>query len=126
MKKFILFILLLIILLLLPFSLEVRATEPWYYQDDNTFEFMIPDKVQHYWGSYFLSRQSTPVVSLIAGVSWEFYQDEFSIRDVIADSFGILSEQINKGAFLFDDNVRMWMDYNTLNKEVLINISYRW
>lgn len=121
MKKFLVFLFILIVLLVLPFGLKVEGAEPWYYQDDNVFEFMVPDKIQHYWGSYFISRQSTPIVSLIAGVSWEFYQDEFSIRDVIADSFGILSEQVNKS-----DHVRMWMDYNTLDKEVLINISYRW
>lgn len=121
LKKFLWFVFILIILLVLPFGLKVEGAERWYYQDDNTLEFMIPDKAQHYWGSYFLSRQSTPVASLIAGVSWEFYQDEFSIRDVIADSFGILSSQLNKS-----EHVRMWMDYNTLDKEVLINISYRW
>lgn len=29
--------------------------DPWYYQDDDVVEFWIPDKIQHYWGSYALT-----------------------------------------------------------------------
>lgn len=120
MKKLVIFVAVLLVLLLLPFGLKVEGSEPWYYQDDNSFEFMVPDKVQHFWGSYFISQQTSPAVSFVAGVGWEIYQDKFSIRDVVADSFGILSSELNKSS-----HVRMWIDYNTLNQEVLINVSYR-
>ncbi len=66
--------------------------EPWYYQDSRTFEFQIPDKVQHYWGSYFLSRTTSPAKAFAAGALWELKQKlqggEFGEKDLLMDFLG--------------------------------------
>ena len=71
---------------------DAEGAEPWYYQSDEDIEFQIPDKVQHYLGSYFLSEVTGPGYAIAAGVLWEVKQKlqggEFGERDLFLDLLG--------------------------------------
>ncbi|KKL67805.1 hypothetical protein LCGC14_2131360, partial [marine sediment metagenome] len=54
--------------------------DPWYYQsNDRGLAFTVPDKAQHYWGSYVLSAISQkysgsktgPLIAFALGYLWE-------------------------------------------------------
>lgn len=64
------------------------AAEPWYYRAPKG----NPDKVEHYWGSYFLSQVSSPEKALAAGIVWEIKQKlqggEFGEKDLLLDLLG--------------------------------------
>ena len=68
------------------------SAEPWYYTEDNNISFQIPDKVQHYWGSYMLSTTLSPESAFLAGFLWEVKQKiqggEFGEKDLLLDLLG--------------------------------------
>ena len=107
----------------------------WYYQDDNRPAFYIPDKAQHYWGSYalsvvgqkYLGKKAGPLTAFALGFLWEVKDSKtslgtdgvvgFSYKDLIADGVGVLSSLINQSK-----NVRLWLNYSTRDKEIILNI----
>lgn len=108
----------------------------WYYQDDSRLAFMIPDKVQHYWGSYalsvvgqkYLGERVGPLTAFALGFLWEVKDSRtslgtagvvgFSHKDLIAGGVGVLSSLVNRS-----ESVRLWLNYSTLNKEIILNIT---
>lgn len=66
--------------------------EPWYYHDKDNLAFQIPDKVQHYWGSYLLSETTSPSRAFLAGFLWEvkqkFQGQEFGEKDMLLNFLG--------------------------------------
>ena len=112
--------------------------DPWYCQDDNRPAFMIPDKAQHYWGSYtlseigqkYLSKKVGPIVAFTLGFLWEVKDSKtslgtanggvvgFSYRDLIADGVGVLSSLVNQS-----ESVRLWLNYSTYDKEIILNMT---
>ncbi len=112
--------------------------DPWYYQsNDRGFTFMIPDKVQHYYGSYLLTEITSKylgntlgsLAAFTCGFLWEVKDSEtvletkgvvgFSYRDLIADGLGVITSKINK-----NPNSRMFMTYDTLNKTIMLNAAW--
>lgn len=101
---------------------------------------MVPDKAQHYWGSYLLSEVSQkylgdkagPLITFALGFFWEVKDSKtslgtvdggvvgFSYKDLLADGVGILSSAINRRGTL-----KLWMDYSTLHKEITFNVSLK-
>ena len=102
--------------------------------------YMIPDKAQHYYGSYLLSSVSQkylgdvvgPLTTFAVGFLWEVKDNKsklnghpgiligFSTRDLIADGLGVLSSIVNKGS-----KVKMWLDYSRIDKEIMFNVSMK-
>lgn len=74
-------------------------SDPWYFQTDTDIRFLVPDKAEHFWGSYMITRAVGPVPAFLVGVAYESYQASqggfFSERDVAANALGILSAIIN-------------------------------
>lgn len=95
--------------------------DPWYYQTyERGLEFAVPDKAQHYWGSYGLSEVFGPYAALGLGILWEIKDDKlqgvgFSYKDLIADGLGVISSRINK-----DNKIRMWLDYSVAKQEITL------
>jgi hypothetical protein len=114
--------------------------DPWYYQtDDRGLIFMVPDKAQHYWGSYALAEIAQDklgtipgaVTAFVLGFLWEVKDSKtnlgtanggvvgFSYRDLIADGLGVLSST------LANDRWAFYVDYSTVRKEITFNASVR-
>ncbi len=61
--------------------------DPWYYQSNDRTVFWIPDKVQHYWGSYALNEVlegplgtfGGPTAAFALGVLWEIKDSKTSL-----------------------------------------------
>jgi hypothetical protein len=115
-------------------AFELPSHDPWYYQNDGSRYFWIPDKAQHYWGSLLLggladrlpmthNKWTVPVLAVGAGLMWEFYQDQqglgFSERDLFADVLGVVSSQINGDDFV------LWLRYSTEEDVILWNLTWR-
>lgn len=112
--------------------------DPWYFQsDDLGIMFVVPDKIQHYWGSYALSELGTkhfgPILGALmaftAGFAWEVRDTYkmtdptgqtvvgFSTRDLIANGLGVLSSQLST------DDIQFYADYSMQTKQVMFNVS---
>lgn len=111
--------------------------DPWYYQSDDDINFWVPDKVQHFWGSYLLSeigqykigKVTGPLVAFACGFLWEVKDSKtslgpgtvgFSYKDLIVDVLGVVSTRINK-----KDNWKMYISYSTTNKYIMLNVIYK-
>lgn len=107
--------------------------DPWYYQsNDRGLTFMIPDKAQHYWGSYALSKvgskylgDKTGTLTAIAlGFIWEVKDNKvgngFSYKDLIADYLGVATSIVNK-----NKDIKLWLNYSTTRQEIMLNICWR-
>lgn len=114
--------------------------DPWYYQsNDRGLTFMVPDKAQHYWGSYALTEVFRPkmgrtfgaISAFALGFFWEVKDSKtklgtanggvvgFSYRDLIADGLGVLSSTLTNDRWVF------FVDYSTLEKTITFNASFR-
>ena len=108
--------------------------DPWYYQNDNHPTFWVPDKAQHYWGSYLLNttisqhvdKKVSTVATLALGFLWEVKDSQtslgkgkvgFSYRDLIADGLGVVSAVINTGS-----TWKMYVDYSTVDETITFNV----
>ena len=111
--------------------------DPWYYQSNDHVAFWVPDKVQHYYGSFALSKIASdklgPVkgslVAFALGFLWEVKDAKtslgtanggvvgFSTRDLIADGLGVLSAQLNT------DRIRFYTDYSVTDEQLKFNVS---
>jgi len=84
--------------------------DPWLYQD-SSLRFILPDKVQHFYGSYFLADRAGVVPALVAGLAKEFYDQGagvgFSRRDLVADALGVLASQLNNRS-----GARLWLAWS--------------
>lgn len=113
--------------------------DPWYYQTDKAgLMFIVPDKIQHYWGSYGLNeiasqrfgRFGGALTAFALGFAWEVRDTYktidpsskvlvgFSIRDLIADGLGVLSSQLST------EKVQFYADYSTQDKNVMLNVAF--
>jgi uncharacterized protein YfiM (DUF2279 family) len=93
---------------------------------------MIPDKAQHYWGSYALSVAGQilggykvgTLTAATLGFLWEVKDNKigngFSYKDLIADYLGVASSIVNK-----NKTIKLWLDYSTVDKEIMFNICWR-
>lgn len=89
--------------------------DPWYYQTDSSIEFWIPDKAQHFYGSQLLVESGvSPLVVFLGGLLYESQQREFSERDLLANTLGILAAHIP-----------LTIDYSTVDKEIMLIIVVR-
>ena len=105
------------------------VSDRWYYQSDKDYRFIVPDKAQHYYGSYFLteiSKQLTgdvqsSIVVFVLGLSYEIDQSNkgigFSPRDMIANCLGVISSIIN------DRNKTLLLNYSTVDKEIMLSFN---
>jgi len=101
-------------------SFDLPDFDPWYYQSNDEWQFMVPDKAQHYYGSQLLVEGGMhPAAALAAGFMYEVYQNEigvgFSYKDLIADAFGVLAGTVNSDKFY------LFMDYSTRDEFVKLN-----
>jgi len=114
--------------------------DPWYYQsNDRGLTFVVPDKAQHYYGSYVLSKAYSKmlgkelgaITAFASGFLWEIKDSKtslgtaggtvgFSYRDLIADGFGVISSLIN------NERITTYVNYSTVRKEITFNIAIRW
>lgn len=101
---------------------------------------MVPDKAQHYWGSYCLSTISQKHIGTTAGalagftlgLLWEVKDSKtslgtadggvigFSYKDLIADGLGVVSSLVNK-----DNRISLWMDYSTLDQNIMLMVAIK-
>lgn len=102
-------------LILIFFLLTIPAeADPWYYQTDESIEFWMPDKAQHFYGSQLMTEVGIhPVLVFASGVLFELWQNEFSERDVLANTLGIIAGQ---------HRLRMAVDYSTEREEIILRI----
>jgi hypothetical protein len=111
--------------------------DPWYYQsDDRGITFQVPDKAQHYYGSYILNDINThylgewgPAVTFALGFLWEVKDSQtpwndgvvgFSYKDLLADALGILSSQLNRE----HSNIRMYLTYDKHREQITLHTSW--
>ena len=120
-------------------AFDPPSYDPWYYQSNNQgLAFMVPDKAQHYWGSYglntigqkYLGNTVGSLTALTLGYLWEVKDSKtslgtanggvvgFSYKDLIADYIGVTSSLINK-----NNRVKMWLDYSTADEEIMLHFS---
>lgn len=113
-------------------AFEVPENDSWYYQsDEQGYNYWLPDKVQHSWGSALLNelykqldlpakKVTTPMVTLAAGFVWEVWQDGkgvgFSERDLVADALGIVTSEFSSKNLIF------YMNYSTDNRVIMFNV----
>lgn len=140
-KKVILAIIISVLIFCWPDSVSgfnaLSCGDPWYYQSNEKLTFMVPDKAQHYYGSYVLSeicgkvlsKKRGAYVAFIFGFLWEIRDSKtslgngvvgFSYRDLIADGLGVISSLVN------NEKVVMYVDYSTIYKEITFNVIVRW
>jgi len=101
-------------------AFDLPDYDPWYFQSDDEWRFMVPDKAQHYYGSQLLVEVGLhPSAAFAAGFMYEVYQDErgigFSYKDLIADAFGVLAGSVNSEKFY------LFMDYSTTDEILKLN-----
>ncbi len=90
----------------------LAQADPWYYQTDESIEFWVPDKAQHFYGSQLLTESGVnPIIVFIGGLLYEAQQKEFSERDLLMNVLGILAAHIP-----------IAVDYSTLDKEIRLRI----
>ena len=87
------------------------AFDNWLFVNSADYRFLVPDKFQHFWGSYLLSQAIGPASAIVAGVLKEVYDNDvagvgFSDRDLIANVLGVGSALLNRGP-----PVRMYLDW---------------
>lgn len=109
-------------------SFDPPEFDAWYYQSyKQGLEFSVPDKAQHYWGSYVLTEvggKSFDRAALVffAGFLWEVNDDKrgvgFSSRDLIADVLGVVSSIVNSS-----ESTKLWLDYSVADKTISMNVS---
>jgi len=95
---------------------------------------MIPDKVQHFYGSALLNEVNRRLIlrgddaaaslfTLTLGVMYEVYQDSrgigFSRRDVIANVLGVAASQLST------ERLVLWVDYSTFEKVIMFKVTVR-
>jgi len=112
------------------YAFDPPVNDPWYFQSDNMPTFWVPDKAQHYWGSYALSEvgqkyigeYTGPAVAFTLGFLWEAGAEQvgFSYRDLIADGIGVLSSLVNKNRM-----TKLWMDYSTTDRTIFLYVSIK-
>jgi len=101
-------------------AFDLPDSDPWYYQSDSDWMFMVPDKAQHYYGSQLLVKMGLhPSAAFAAGLMYEIYQEDqgigFSYRDLIADAFGVMAGAVNSEKFY------LVMDYSTTQEFLTLN-----
>ncbi len=100
----------LIVLLLSP---TIQA-DPWYYQTDESVMFWVPDKAQHFYGSQILVEVGlSPLFVLSSGLLYELSQDEFSVKDLLANVLGVLAAQ---------HQIPLVIDYSVVDKEIVLRV----
>jgi hypothetical protein len=104
----------------LPYSCK---SESWYYAD-NSFKFFVPDKAQHFYGSYYLCQTTSTEFAVASGVAYEFYQSQsgqfFSIKDMVANVLGCIAYNVN------DNKVCLYVTANNTEKIITLNMKVRW
>lgn len=112
---------------------DLPASDPWYYQsNDRGLVFMVPDKVQHYWGSRLLTagfdrlplpgkRVASPLLAFAVGFGYELWQERqgigFSPKDLAANILGILGQRAGP--------LTTWVEYSTMEKTIILNVIIR-
>ena len=96
----------------------VAEADPWYYQTDDAVEFWMPDKAQHFYGSQLMTEAGVnPLLVFVGGIFYELSQPEFSERDVLANTLGIIAGQ---------HKFRMAVDYSTVREQIVLRIAVKW
>ncbi len=99
--------------------------DPWYYVDDGTYKFIVPDKFQHFYGSAVLTELIGPMPALALGFAKEVYDDSeakvgFSMKDIAADALGVMSAK-----FARSESVKLWLDWNPTQETLVVNFGIR-
>lgn len=106
------------LILILFLSTATVGADPWYYQTDESIEFWMPDKAQHFYGSQLMTEAGVnPLLVFIGGLFYELSQSEFSERDVLANALGIIAAQ---------HRFTMAVDYSTAREEIVLRIVVNW
>ena len=105
--------------LLLPFGIRAQSRDPWYFQTDSDYRFLLPDKAQHFYGSELLSTELGVPLALARGLAWEFLEasqgDFVSRRDLAADALGAMAAKLPAG--------RVSLLWNTERREVWLRVT---
>lgn len=99
--------------------------DPWYYVRHNEYEFVVPDKFQHFYGSAILTEMVGPMPALAFGVLKEIHDDTdglvgFSMKDITADVLGIMSAR-----FAQTEKVTLWLDWDPGEETLVLNFGIR-
>lgn len=116
-------------------AFELPKRDPWFFQSTEAgYNFWIPDKAQHYYGSMLVTETfkrlslpaenvTVPALAFTAGFFWEVMQERkgagFSRRDLFADALGVASSQFSSRT------VKLWVDYSTNEGTITFNITKR-
>ncbi len=114
-------------------AFDLPDYDPWFFQStEQGYNFWIPDKVQHFYGSSLLVETGkrigfsktnvvTPLVAFTAGFLYEAWQESkgvgFSERDLVADALGVASSHLS------NNNYKFWMDYSVNEKTIMFRFS---
>ncbi len=96
-------------------------SDPWFYRD-KSFLLSVPDKYQHFFGSYMIADQTTPTIALTLGILKEIDDSRktlFSWRDLFADTIGIIA------ATRKDKNITIWIDYDQEENILILSMKVR-
>lgn len=117
----------LIFLILIPFSVsafELGQNDKWYYEHQSEFGIkLLPDKMSHFYRSYLFVQAVDPEIVAISNIFYELYDERrgvgFSIKDLIADTMGIISGK------LFNGNVMPLIVWRSETEDIQLTIYYR-
>jgi hypothetical protein len=99
--------------------------DPWYYVESNEYEFVVPDKFQHFYGSAILTEIIGPMPALAFGVLKEVHDDVdglvgFSAKDIAADMLGIVSAK-----FARTESIKLWLDWDPREETLVLKFGIR-
>lgn len=104
---------------------ESPKYDPWYYVHSSEYDFIVPDKFQHFYGSAILTEIIGPMPALAFGMLKEVHDDTdklvgFSMKDITADVLGIMSAK-----FARSENIKLWLDWDPAEETLVVNFGIR-
>jgi hypothetical protein len=108
-----------------------RADEPWYYCDPSDYRFIVPDKMQHFYGCYGLTLIADWPAAAVLAVSKECFDaadgQAFSKTDLVADALGIAAALLNHKVEISKKSPRRFaaaLDWRPSQQEIVFVLKF--
>jgi hypothetical protein len=108
-----------------------HADEPWYYCDPSDYRFIVPDKMQHFYGCYGLTLIADWPAAAVLAVSKECLDaaegQAFSKTDLVADALGIAAALLNHKVEISKKSPRRFaaaLDWRPSQREIIFILKF--
>jgi len=120
-----------LLLLLFCWPYSCQADEPWYYCDPADYRFIVPDKMQHFYGCYGLTLIADWPAAAVLAVSKECLDaadgQAFSKTDLVADALGISAALLNHKVEASNKSPRRFaaaLDWRPSQQEIIFVLKF--